>query len=36
MRETYLKLKYSDIKYEERCPLSAIDIEYSDAFNDKI
>ncbi|XP_054165992.1 uncharacterized protein LOC128963503 [Oppia nitens] len=37
IKENLLKLKYKDLKYEEeKCPINHIDIQYSDAFDEKI
>ena len=36
IREQYLKLKYNEIKFEEKCPLNNIDINYSDAFDENL
>ncbi len=35
IKELYLKNKYQNLKYEEKCPLN-IDIGYLDAFNEKL
>ncbi|CAG2103852.1 unnamed protein product [Medioppia subpectinata] len=36
IRENILRLKYKDIKYEEKCPLNNIKLEYTDAFNENL
>lgn len=36
IRELVLKNRYKDIKYEVKCPINNIDIQYEDAFDDNI